>query len=95
MKPRTADELAAWSAIGVDIEKFDKMPCANHTPDPEAVARYKRDYPVEDKMNAYLFKVWHEVKEPQERIQDMRAPDGRLVYPEMAGLMKNSRDYNR
>lgn len=28
-------------------------------------------------------------------IQDERAPDGRLVYPEMQGLMQNARDYNR
>ena len=29
------------------------------------------------------------------RIQDEQAPDGRLVYPEMAGLMRNTKDHNR
>ena len=41
------------------------------------------------------FKGKREAWETHYRIQDELSTDGRLVYPEMQGLMRNTRDYNR
>ena len=89
MKPRTATELDYWMRIGLSPEDGDRY-MAEH---PQEHAQFGFAY-AGVRLYPEKYRSFH-ASGPQERIQDMRAPDGRLVYPEMAGLMKNSRDYNR
>ena len=46
MKPRTAEELAAWSAQGIDIEFCDRAGLSA-----EGILRYRRENAEEHRMN--------------------------------------------
>lgn len=65
--------------------------------DAELIAYYRETYPQEHAFNGSVDAAIRRDKivGPPTRLIDEKSTDGRLIYPEMQGLMRNAQDHNR